>query len=201
MARTILIVDDDDEIRASLSDALSSSEVRVVLAPDAESALAAIGQGSPDLVLSDVRMPGMTGIELLAQIRKIDPEIAVVLMTAFDDLATVTTGMREGATEFLVKPIDLARLRSVVAQIFEDRRLRSGDEKGISSKPASSGPSGPGTPLDDLTLIGHDSQMVAIFKTIGQVAGTRASVVIRGESGTGKELIARAIHAASPWAT
>jgi len=201
MARTILIVDDDDEIRASLSDALTSAEVRVESVSDAESALGVIRRQAPDLVLSDVRMPGMTGIELLAQIREIDPEIAVVLMTAFDDLATVTTGMREGATEFLVKPIDLTKLRSVVAQIFEDREVRSGEETENFDTAVSTGRSAPSTPLDNLTLIGHDSKMVAIFKTIGQVAGTRASVVIRGESGTGKELIARAIHAASPWSS
>jgi DNA-binding NtrC family response regulator len=198
--RTILIVDDDEEIRASLSDALSSGQTRVETAPNAETALTSIADRAPDLVLSDVRMPGTDGITLLGRIRDADPHLPVILMTAFDDLATVTTGMREGATEFLVKPIDLDRLRTVIARTLEDRSLRDADRETHDRTREQKGAPVPASGLDSLTLIGHDPKMVAIFKSIGQVAGTRTSVVIRGESGTGKELVARAIHTASPWA-
>jgi DNA-binding NtrC family response regulator len=188
---SILIVDDDDRIRASVPGALTSACDDVRTAASAERALAALAERPADLVLTDVRMPGMDGLELLRLLRERAPDVAVILMTAYDDLPTVATAMREGATDFLVKPLELERLRRVVRRVFEDRAARRGTATSAGSAEA-------GPPLDQ--LVGRDPQMIEIFKIIGQVSGSRTNVVIRGESGTGKELIARAIHRASPYA-
>ncbi|UCC81808.1 MAG: sigma-54-dependent Fis family transcriptional regulator [Gemmatimonadota bacterium] len=191
MKRSILIVDDDAWIRDSLTDALSRSGDEVRAAEDAEAALTALADARADVVLTDVRMPGMDGLELLRLLRDGMPDVAVVLMTAYDDLPTVSAAMREGAADFLVKPLDLHQLRGVIERVFEDRQARAAAAQ--APKDAVE------TDLAD-RLIGHDPQMVDIFKVIGQVAASRTNVVIRGESGTGKELIARAIHSNSPYA-
>ncbi len=191
MKRSILIVDDDAWIRDSLTDALSRSGNEVRAAEHAEAALAALAESPADVVLTDVRMPGMDGLELLRLLRDRMPDVAVVLMTAYDDLPTVSTAMREGAADFLVKPLDLHQLRGVVDRVFEDRRARAATVQATAGQAEADRAD---------RLIGHDAQMVEIFKVIGQVAASRTNVVIRGESGTGKELIARAIHSASPYA-
>ena len=191
-ARSLLVVDDDATIRHSLADALSNDSTDVHLADSAESALARIGAGGIDVVLSDVRMPGLDGLEFLKLLRARARDIDVVLMTAFDDMPTVVAGMREGAVEFLVKPLELHALRRVLDGVFEDRRLRARREARVEEGPISIPGGFPGT------LVGHDPKMVEVFKRIGQAACSRATVLIRGETGTGKELIARAIHSSSP---
>jgi DNA-binding NtrC family response regulator len=186
----VLIVDDDSRIRTSLAHALSSSDTTVRTAADADAALGCLAESPADIVLADVRMPGMDGLDLLRLLRERAPEVAVVLMTAYDNLPTAATAMREGAADFLVKPLDLHQLRGVIDKVFEDRAARAA---------AARAPAGEVADQPD-ELIGHDPQMVEIFKTIGQISATRTNVVIRGESGTGKELIARAIHLNSPHA-
>jgi two-component system response regulator HydG len=189
LSRSILVVDDDARIRTSLSEALSDDVTDVHTADSGEAALSAIGRRSPDLVVADVRMPGMDGLELLRVLRERVPDVAVILMTAFDDLPTVVRAMREGAIDFLVKPIDLDQLQEIIGKLFADRGLARRHERaqGDNAEPAD-------------RLIGHDPGMIRIFKMIGQVAASRTNVIIRGESGTGKELIARAIHDGSPHA-
>ncbi len=182
MARRVLIVDDDPVIRASLSEALADDGIVVDVAENSAVALAALDRISPDVVLSDVRMSDMDGLALLQLLRERAPSIDVILMTAFDDMPTVVAAMRGGAVEFLVKPINLGRLRQVISRVFEDRRLRKRAETGEAGE----------TPLGE--LVGRDERMIDLYKLIGQAAGTRATVLIRGESGTGKELVARAIH-------
>ncbi len=190
MKRSVLIVDDDSRIRTSLAHALSSSDTTVRTAADADAALASLAESPADIVLADVRMPGMDGLDLLRLLRERAPHVAVVLMTAYDNLPTAATAMREGAADFLVKPLDLHQLRGVLNKVFEDRAARAAAARAPARETADQS--------DE--LIGHDPQMVEIFKTIGQVSATRTNVVIRGESGTGKELIARAIHLNSPYA-
>jgi len=191
MKRSLLIVDDDPRVRTSLVSALADDHTAVRAAEDAESALAALGEGPVGVVLSDVKMPGMSGLELLRLLKERAPDLDVVLMTAYDDLPTVAEAMREGAADFLVKPLDLHRLRGVLDRVFEDRQAR---------KRIKAGEADPDRRGAADRLVGRDSQMVEIFKLVGQVASSRTNVVIRGESGTGKELIARSIHDASPWA-
>jgi len=202
MKTTILIVDDDPRIRASLPEALASDCLELRTAEDGESALAAVAAELPDIVLADVRMPGLTGLELLALLNERAPQVAVVLMTAFDDLATVVTAMKEGAVDFLVKPIDLHQLRGIIDKIIRDRAaaqaLKGAGYAGGGGAPGEdAGRTGRREGSPGRRLIGHDPRMIRIFKIIGQIARTRTNVVIRGESGTGKELIARAIHDAS----
>src|SRR4051812_4175649 len=183
-SRRILIVDDDSAIRTSLADAVSEWAADVRVAADATEALACVAEGVPDLVLSDVRMPGESGLDLLQLLRDRVPDTDVVLMTAYEDMATIVTAMREGAVDFIVKPIALDALRGLVDRVFEDRRTRHRALR-ATDDPASYA-------LD--TLVGRDPRMIQAFKTVGQAAAGRANVLVRGESGTGKELIARAIH-------
>jgi DNA-binding NtrC family response regulator len=184
MKCSILVVDDDPQIRVSLVRALRSDKTEVAASDSAEQALSRIAELAPDLVLSDVRMPGMDGLELLRILRERAPEVDVVLMTAHDDLPLVARAMHDGAVDFLVKPLDLNQLRRVLSRIVQDRSARKRSRQEEAADPAR-------------RLVGRDPQMIEIFKTVGQVASRRANVVIRGESGTGKELIARAIHDSS----
>jgi DNA-binding NtrC family response regulator len=186
----MLIVDDDAEILASLVDALSSPETTLLTAQDGEDALARLRETPADVVLTDIRMPRVDGLELLRRLRHTMPDVSVVVMTAYDDLQTVSKAMREGAADFLVKPLDLRQLRAVIERVFEDRTtFGTGADIGETAPPPTSE-----------TVIGHHPSMVAIFKVVGQVAASRTNVIVRGESGTGKELIARAIHDESPYA-
>ena len=184
--RRLLIVDDDPTIRTSLAEALAdngTTEVRVADGP--HQALAMLEFATPDVVLSDVRMPEMDGIAFLTLLHERAPSVDVILMTAYDDMPTVVSAMRAGAVEFLVKPLDLHLVRRVLDTVFDDRRARAHP---------------PRPPAAELTLgdlAGRDPRMIAVYKLIGQAAMTRATVLIRGESGTGKELVARAIHANS----
>jgi DNA-binding NtrC family response regulator len=182
MPQRLLLVDDDARIRATLGDALAEAGYSVRSASSAPEALKLIDAEQPDIVLSDVRMPSMDGLELLKLLRERVREADVVLMTAFDDMPTVVTAMREGAAEFLVKPVDLDNLLAVLRRLFEDRSARRRIKAGNGSAPDVNG------------LVGRDSAMILVYKRIGQAASNRATVLIRGESGTGKEIIARAIH-------
>ncbi|MFQ5691016.1 MAG: sigma-54-dependent transcriptional regulator [Gemmatimonadota bacterium] len=190
MSRSILIVDDDDRILASVSQALRDDSTEVRTAESAERALNLLGERPAGVVLADLKMPGMDGMELLRLLRQRMPAVDVLMMTAYDDLPTVAEAMREGAVDFLVKPLDLHHLRRVLSRVWEDRKMRDR----LAASGASEPPRAP-------TMVGRDPAMVEIFKLIGQVAGTRTTVVIRGESGTGKELVAREIHAGSPYAS
>jgi DNA-binding NtrC family response regulator len=188
MPRSLLIVDDDARVRTSLTRALGASDMRVENVGSAEEALSVVGTVAPDVILSDVRMPGLDGLELLRLLRERAPTIDVILMTAFDDLPLVATAMREGAKDFLVKPLDLHQLRRVLDVAFADRAARA-------HAPVDVDPS-----AVRQRLVGRDPKMVEVFKVVGQVASSRTNVIIRGESGTGKELIAESIHASSPFA-
>jgi DNA-binding NtrC family response regulator len=119
----VLVVDDDAAIRTSLEDALGAGELEVEAVASAEEALTRFGTGVlPDLVLSDVKMPGLDGVELLRLIRERAPTTDVILMTAYDDMPTVVAAMREGAADFLSKPLDLHELRRILTQVLQDIR-------------------------------------------------------------------------------
>jgi DNA-binding NtrC family response regulator len=181
----VLIVDDDCSVRESLRDALAADGLDVHCIDTASGALALLHGDRPDVLLTDVRMPAMDGLELLALLRERAPDIDVILMTAFDDMATVVTAMRQGAADFLVKPLDVNDLRRTLNRVLEDRRARDRAQRVPSPDPI---------PVDADELVAHDPRMIEIFKLVGRVAASTTSVLIRGESGTGKELIARAIH-------
>jgi len=181
----LLLVDDDPSVRRALGGTLSEEGYEVATAEDAEKALARLTEFSPDIILSDIRMPGLDGIELLKKVREQVPSIDVILMTAFDDMPTVVRAMREGAFDFLVKPLELEELQSVLDRAEEDRRVREQAERAAEEAAEA-------YRLD--TLVGHDPQMIEVYKLVGQLAARRVTVLIRGETGTGKELVARSIH-------
>ena len=182
----ILIVDDDDDVRASLAEALTAAGHDVAVAGDATSALQRLMATKAAVVISDVRMPGDDGIVLLRRIREHWADVDVIMMTAYDDMQTVATAMREGAVDFLVKPVELAQLRTILDRVLSDRRARHRPRNERSEAPN----------LE--SLVGSHPSMIELYKRIGQASASRANVLIRGESGTGKELIARAIHENSP---
>jgi len=192
MPGRILLVDDDPQIRVSLSEALDDMGHGVSVAESAEGALSQIGTAKPQVVLSDIRMPGMDGIQLLKLIRERALEVDVILMTAFDDMPTVVSAMREGAFDFLVKPVNLDELEEVLKRALADQKARERNRRDTEDRARS-------FQLNE--LVGRDTQMIQVFKLVGQLASTRVNVLIRGESGTGKEVVARAIHFNSPWAS
>ena len=187
MTRRVLVVDDDATVRTSLAEALAEDGLDVAVAEDGARALAMVSESVPDVVLCDVRMPELDGRALLQILRERAPSVDVIMMTAYDDMHTVVSAMQGGAVEFLVKPIDLDQLLTVLSRVFEDRRERRRAAPALDMEPGE---------LNG--LVGHDPRMIALYKLVGQAAATRATVLIRGESGTGKELVARAIHSHSP---
>jgi two-component system, NtrC family, response regulator HydG len=186
MPARLLIVDDDPTVRESLAEALCDDGYEVRCADDGTRAVLALNGYTPDVVLADVRMPEMGGFELLRLLQERAPAVDVIVMTAFDDMPTIVAAMREGARDFLVKPLDLHELRRVLRKVMEDRRTRAGSAAAPAAEPAAGGAPG--------ELVGRDARMIEIFKLVGKVAANRTNVLIRGETGTGKELIARAIH-------
>jgi two-component system response regulator AtoC len=189
MARRVLLVDDDRAILGSLGEALEDLSLEVATASSAEDALGRLTAYAPDLILSDIRMPGLDGIGLLELVRERAPSIDVVLMTAYDDMPTVVRAMRAGAFDFLVKPIRIDELEDVVRRALKDRATRERADR-VAEDNARSYRLG--------ELVGHDRTMIEVFKLVGQLGSSRVNVLIRGESGTGKELVARAIHYNSP---
>ena len=184
MSRRIMIVDDDKDALEVYRTRLSHAGFDVEIAESAEQALSRVKKFDPGLIVTDVRMSGMSGLELLNKIREAMEGVYVVVMTGHDDMETAVTAMKSGAFDFLVKPVDPKVLQALAERCF--RELNEDDES-------------PGTEDEEITLqrgqlIGRDPQMVEIYKTIGVLARNRATVLIRGETGTGKEVIAHAIH-------
>lgn len=185
MKPTILIVDDYKDTRELMGRALGE-EYSTVLAPDAEGAMKALAADpSIALMLSDVRMPGTDGVTLLKTVKATYPELAVILLTAYGTVDLAVEAMKEGADDFLTKPVDLDQLEMRVKKVLETRRLKSEvadlhrqlDEKyGMEN------------------IIGESPAMKNVFRRIRQAAPSDATVLISGPSGTGKELVAHAIH-------
>ena len=178
----ILVVDDDVDGLAVLKTRLVHAGYEVETAESAEKALARLKAFGPDMIVTDVRMSGMTGLDLLTRVKTSMPRVEVVVMTAHDDMQTAVTAMKSGAFDFLVKPVDPKGLVRLAERFAKERELVVDD--GAASEPE----------VRKGLLVGRDPNMIEIYKTIGVLATTRATVLIRGETGTGKEVIARAIH-------
>jgi DNA-binding NtrC family response regulator len=186
---SILVVDDEANARAALGELLREEGYSVETAADGFKALGKMEESRPDLILTDLKMPGMGGVELLERAKGLDDEIAVVVMTAFGAVDTAVDAMKKGAANYLTKPLNMAELVLVLERELERRRLRieAGSLRARLAERYS---------FDN--IIGSAPVMQDIFKTVTQVATSRASILIAGESGTGKELIAAAIHQHSP---
>ncbi|MFW5857440.1 MAG: sigma-54-dependent transcriptional regulator [Planctomycetota bacterium] len=179
-AGRLLVVDDDESMRTMLQIVLQRDGHEVDLAPDGPAALKRVAAAQYDLVLQDVKMPGMNGIELLQRLKEHDPRILVVLITAFSTWDTAVDAMRLGAYSYIRKPFDNDEVRALVHRALAQKRLHAdAAEAGIETAPK---------------LIGSTPEMQEIFSLIKRVAPTDSTVVVQGESGSGKELIARLLH-------
>src|SRR5690606_1848307 len=183
MAR-ILICDDQEVMRDSLAGILAREGHEVVAATDGTAALQRLSSQRFDLLITDLKMPKMTGIELLAEAKKVRPEMPVVLMTAFATVQTAVEAMKLGAYDYIQKPFDGDEIKLLVDRTLEHSRLIR-ENLALRSMGDQAAPR---------PLIGSGEAMQSVKEQIEKVARTSATVLIRGESGTGKELVARAIH-------
>ena len=188
-ASRVLIIDDDESLRKVIGYMLEEAGYEVDRAASAEEGLAILAERRPDLVLSDIKMPKKDGIELLGDIKRVDPTIPVVILTAFASVETAVEAMKRGASDYLTKPISRDDLTMTVAKALKLHRLEVENEDLR-------------TTLNDRfrfeNIIGLSPAMTALFDVLKKVAPTDATVLVTGESGTGKELIAKAIHYNSP---
>jgi len=185
----ILIVDNDEGLVHFLTRLFVKLGLDVASARDGTAALARLGQESFDLVLLEYRMPGLNGLETLAEIQRMQIKTPVILMTAYGTTETAIEAMKAGAYDYLLKPFDTEELKKVAADALEVNRLI----KEVVSLPASITRVTP-PPSEAVSLVGSHRRMQEVFKLIGQVAPKDVTVLITGESGTGKELVARAIY-------
>jgi DNA-binding NtrC family response regulator len=183
----ILIVDDEFSVRDSLDHWFRKDGYDVQTATDASTATQAMQSNEFDVVLLDVRLPGMDGIRLLEQIRRAAPTSIVIMITAYASVDTAVRALKLGAADYVTKPINPEELSHVVAQALAQRRLREENQKLRGTIDEMAG---------DQEIIGQSPPMRKVLELIEHVAKTDATVLILGESGTGKELVARAIHAA-----
>jgi two-component system response regulator AtoC len=187
--RSVLIIDDDPLICKTLSSHLAKQGFEVQVAEEGEEGIRRFREFNPDLVLLDVRLPGLDGIEVLRQIREINKKTYVLMMTAFDDMKTTVQAIKLGAFEYLVKPLNTIELDLTIAKALQVRALEQKISYLVGERQKE-------YTIDN--IIGRSAQMREVFKLIGSVANTRTNVLIQGESGTGKELVAKAIHYNSP---
>ncbi len=185
----ILVVDDEANARTALADLLRDQGFEVEMAADAFKGLGKLEAFAPHVVVTDLQMPGMDGIELLGKIRAIDESIGVLLMTAFADVPTAVKAMRAGAADYLTKPIDFDEMLVVIDRALAHQQLaREARQLRVRVRDRVA----PGN------IIGGGPPMQRVFEIVDQVAPSKATVLITGESGTGKELVANAIHQRSP---
>ncbi|HNY49288.1 MAG TPA: sigma-54 dependent transcriptional regulator [Smithella sp.] len=187
--QTILVVDDDYAHRLMLKKLLGGWGYAVLEADDGAVAIEAVRQKSFDLILMDIRMLNVSGIEALEQIRIINPVVPVIIMTAYASVETAVNAMKKGAYDYLTKPLDFDELKIVIARATEHNRLKLENEN-LKIRLERQ--------FDRQNIIGRSLPMSRLLETVAQVAPTEATVLITGESGTGKEIIANAIHYNSP---
>ena len=189
MQYTVLIIDDEKNIREGLGAALELEDYTVALASDGKEGLERIQKGDIDLVITDLRMPKISGEQVLAKVTAENPGIPVIVLTGHGSIDSAVDAMRNGAYDFLTKPLNLDQLILIVKRALQGRELalkhKELQEELNSRKSFES-------------IIGKSAEMQRIFETVRKAAGSKASVLITGESGVGKELIANALHNLSP---
>ena len=189
---SILVVDDEPPQLELIGGFLKKQGFEVALAESGERALQRFRQESFDLVLTDQRMPNLSGLDLVKAVRAVNPETAVIIMTAYGSIETAVDAIKAGATDYLTKPLNLDELLHRIEKVREHQRLLSENRdlrEELRERHRIEG------------IIGESGRMLEVFSLVRRVASSEATVLIRGESGTGKELIAKAIHYASPRAS
>src|SRR5208282_4617367 len=181
----LLLIDDEADVQYSFRRIFDQPEIQLTTANSGEEGLKILARLKPDLVIMDVRMGGMNGLETLRRLRQLDAKQMVIMMTAYGTTQTAIEAMKLGAYDYLLKPFDVPRLKQIVLNALKAAR----DMKQVVSY----------EPLlesedYDVGIIGRSEAMQNVFKIIGQLAGSNATALITGESGTGKELVARAIY-------
>jgi nitrogen regulation protein NR(I) len=182
---TLLVVDDEADVQYSFRRIFTSPEIEILTANSGEEALALIPRAKPDLVLMDVRMTGITGLETLRRLRDTDPKLPVIIMTAYGTTQTAIEAMKLGAFDYLLKPFDVPRLQQIVAGALKAARDM---RQVVSYQPLLESED------YEIGIVGRSEPMQNVFKLIGQLAASDATALLTGESGTGKELVARAIY-------
>ncbi len=191
----ILVIDDDRSVRHLIAKAFEDSEVEVVPAATAEEGMKLLDNRQFDVVLLDIMLPESSGLDLFERIHEIDSKLPIIFITSLSSSETAIKAMTLGAFDYLMKPLDLARIRDLVRQGLEIRRLMNIPVE----MPGVHNLSQNGTAANRSdTLVGNSQQMQEVYKAIGRVAPQDVTVLIRGESGTGKELVARALYQHSP---
>ena len=182
---TIWIVDDDKSIRWVLEKAFAKEELEVVCFDNADKLLARFAEQPPDVIISDIRMPGTDGITMLEKIKQRNPNIPVIIMTAYSDLDRAVSAFQSGAYEYLPKPFDVDEVITLVKRAIEQKESRQSKIKPVEE-------------ISETNIIGSAPAMQEVFRAIGRMSNSNLTVLITGESGTGKELVARALHRHSP---
>jgi two-component system NtrC family response regulator len=185
----VLVVDDEEAQRTVLAGFLRKKGFEVITAGDADEGLDSASTHTVDLVLTDLRMPGGGGLDLLRGLRALNPEIPVIVMTAYGTVASAVEAMKQGAADYLSKPVDLDELELLVTRTLERRALESENRElrqQLEERHRLEG------------LETANTRMAQAINMAARAAASRATILIRGESGTGKELLARAIHSSSP---
>lgn len=188
MKSKILIIDDDSSLRRVLEYNLQEENYQVYAAASGEEGLRLFSEETPDLVISDMKMPGMDGMKVLKAIKELSPETLVIMITAFGTVDIAVEAMKAGAYDYITKPFNRDGLRLTVAKALKFRNLAA-DNKRLKNELADRN--------DFRTMIGSSAAMERVFQVVAKVADTDVSVLITGESGTGKEMVARSIHARS----
>jgi nitrogen regulation protein NR(I) len=179
-----LIIDDDDQLRKSFEKLLIEEGYAVQSAPSGETGLKRIKEAIPDLVILDMRLPGMNGLEVFQAIHEIEPKLPVIIMTAYGTTETAIEATKMGAFDYLLKPFDIPEMLGVIEQALDASRfMRSPVDMDATPDKATRE-----------AIVGRSKPMQDVYKAIGRVSPTDATVLIRGESGTGKELVARAVY-------
>ncbi len=187
--KTVLVVDDDHAHRIMLRTLISGWDYAVEEANDGQEAIDKVHEKAFDLLLMDIRMIKVSGLEALAEIQKYNPAIPIIIMTAYSSVETAVAALKKGAYDYLTKPLDFDELRLVMARAVDHRYLK--EENRLLKERL-------GEQFNTQNIIGRSQVMVKLLETVAQVAPSEATVLVTGESGAGKELIAGAVHYNSP---
>src|SRR3989338_648269 len=187
--RKILVVDDEESLREFLEIMLKREGYEITTAADGDKAIKLMKKQSFDLVLTDLQMPKVHGMEVLAQAKDMDPEIVVIVITAFGSTESAVEAMKLGAYDYITKPFKIDEIKLIIKKALE-KRILSRENKQMKREL--------GEQYQFGNLVGSAQSMIKIYDLIGRVCETKTNVLITGESGTGKELVAKAIHYNGP---